>query len=159
MLFSLCAKLFTCSCLQVFMSTGKVSALVLQVLATQARGIMKLAFSMCLHHTAEAHINRNRAHCLQLDSWQQSLVYLLSIAKLSGVWQLRSDAIYCQTSACVYSAGSVAWVNCQSSHWLPYNTMEYKVPDSRSNSCIGAGCSWGYFQTATITEMTRPYKC
>ena len=51
---------------------GKVSALVPQVLATQACGI-KLAFSMCLlqwlHCTDEAHIGRNRAHCLQHETW------------------------------------------------------------------------------------------
>ena len=46
-----------------------MSAFVLQVSATQACG-MKLTFSMCLlqclHCTDEAHIGRNRAHCLQL---------------------------------------------------------------------------------------------
>ena len=63
MLFSLCAKLITCKQVVWALWRGKVSALVRQVLATQACGI-NLAFSMCLiqclHCTDDAHIGRNR---------------------------------------------------------------------------------------------------
>ena len=55
---------------------GKVSALVLQVSATQACGI-KLAFAMCLlqcpHCTDEAHIGRNRAPCLHVKRAENTI--------------------------------------------------------------------------------------
>ena len=73
MVFSICAK--PSPGLQVFLSTlawqPEVSALVLQMLATQACGV-KLTFStmclfQCLHCTDDAHIDRNSAPCLKLS--------------------------------------------------------------------------------------------
>ena len=70
---------------------GKASALVLQVLATQACGI-KLAFSMCLlqclHCTDEAHIGRNSVPCLQFDSSNLLICLQTWCAWLPNCWAL-----------------------------------------------------------------------